>query len=141
MESLDKDDGWNNICPDYCSVESVTVTCGPLNGRRKRFVKQSHSLRKRATVSQIVLNFKLTATWQLDKNLWQNEDSVLKLGSVIQNKVSNGELNVQGIRTGDTSFGYVEFDCPVGQTPVYEEEARCGRHIFFIYTLSINSLN
>lgn len=113
MENLEGTDGWGNICPDYCSVDSVTVTCGPLNGRRRRWTKNIHLMFKRSATSQIILNFNIKADWQLDKNLWENEDSMMILGTFIQDKVSTGEFDVPGTTTGDADYGVIDFECPL----------------------------
>ncbi|VDH93558.1 CUB and sushi domain-containing protein, partial [Mytilus galloprovincialis] len=119
MKSLEGTDGWDNICPDYCTVEGVTVTCGPLNGRRRR------SIFTRSTDKEIVVDFKVSSQWETTKNLWGNDDTLQALGDLIKLEVSNGAVDVNGTTTGSMTFGWIEFPCEIGQEPVYEADARC----------------
>lgn len=120
MKNLEGSDGWDNICPDYCTVEGVTVTCGPLNGRRRR------SIVTRSTDKEIVVDFKVSSQWETTKNLWGNDDTLQALGDLIKLEVSNGAVDVNGTTTGSMTFGWIEFPCEIGQEPVYEADARCG---------------
>ncbi|XP_052093571.1 uncharacterized protein LOC127729739 [Mytilus californianus] len=119
MKSLDGTDGWDNICPDYCTVEGVTVTCGPSNGRRRR------SIFKRSTDNEITVGFKVSSQWETTKTLWGNDDTLQELGKLMKSEVSKGTFDVNGTTTGSMTFGWIEFPCEIGQEPVYEDDARC----------------
>lgn len=113
MTDLSSKDGWSYICPAYCTVDNVTVICGPLNGRR------------RSTESQITVNFRVSSEWETGKDLWGNDDTLSALSSYLNNMVSNGTLDVPGVTIGNMAFGWITLSCPVGQEPVYDRYAKC----------------
>lgn len=124
MENLEGSDGWKNICPKYCTVKGVTVTCGPLNGRKRRSLDKKKRV-KRFT-NQITIKFEISSDWELDKDLWGNEATLISLSDVMKTEVAKGAFNYNGTTTGNMVIGWVDMICPVGQEPVYEDDARCG---------------
>lgn len=127
MKKIEGSDGWKNICPKYCTVDGVAVTCGPLNGRKRRSVDKKKRV-KRFT-NQITINFKVSSEWELSKNLWGNDATLTSLSNVMKKEVAKGIFDYAGTTTGNIVVGWTKMICPVGQEPVYEDDGRCGELI------------
>ncbi|CAG2220304.1 unnamed protein product [Mytilus edulis] len=121
MENMDTD-GWENICPSYCTVKGVTVTCGPQNGRRKRNIQK----RDLAVGNQIVLNFNIYMEWLPNKTFRENENLANAVGDTIESKTNGGAFDVAGI-TPNLAFGWSDIACDQeGLVPDYNEGTCVG---------------
>lgn len=114
MVELENSDKWkDDLCPDYCTTEAVTVKCGPRNGRR----------RKRSSSNQISVTFTLMSTWQVNDSLQVNDEIINKMGEHMQSKVTEGAFDYPGVTTGSMVVGVSDYYCPEGQKATYSDDA------------------
>ncbi|CAC5393166.1 unnamed protein product [Mytilus coruscus] len=112
MEHLESSEGWDNICPAYCTVEGVNVTCGAQNGRR----------RKRSSSDLIVLSFTIISEWQENDVLQGNDNIMTNLSDFMKTKVDEGAFDNPNVTTGDMAVGWSEYYCPEGQAATYSDD-------------------
>lgn len=127
LEIIEESNGWKNICPKYCTVEGLTVTCGPLNGRKRRSLDKNKRVKR--NTNQITINFEILSEWEFDKDLWGNDAILTSLSDIMKKEVTKGAFNYNGTTTGNIVVGWTQIVCPVGQEPVYEDDGRCGELI------------
>lgn len=144
MEDLAYNRNWSNICPSFCNVSDVTVTCGPTTGRRKREGPyQSHFVKRSA--NEITVSFSLTMDWLMEGDYWYNDDRIVPLSKEIETMNTNGEFDYNGISPviafTDSSIG-----CEEGSVPDYYTETCCklilnlAKNLSVLYTFSVVKL-
>jgi hypothetical protein len=126
MKDLETTEGWKNVCPKFCTVKGVTVTCGPLNGRRRRHIYSMKGFSKRSP-NQITVSFKIASEWEINKDLSGNDGTLTTISNVLKANVKNGTFDVPGVNTGKMTVGYIDLSCPVGLEPVFDGKGRCGK--------------
>ncbi|XP_052092487.1 sushi, von Willebrand factor type A, EGF and pentraxin domain-containing protein 1-like [Mytilus californianus] len=123
----ERTEGWSNLCSGNCTIEDVIVDCGAQNGKRRKRSTESdafHKMFKRSTEPvKITLNFKLTFPWQSDKGLWGNNEIYTKLSGFMSNRMK--EFDFPNVTTGSMKFGWLEYNCPLGQVPTYNDDGTC----------------
>lgn len=112
MKDLESSGGWDNICPAYCTVDGVNVTCGAQNGRR----------RKRSSSDPIVLSFTIISKWQENDDLQGNDKIIHDLSDFVKTKVDEGAFDNPNVTTGDMVVGWSEYYCQEGQAATYSDE-------------------
>lgn len=123
MKDLANNRNWSNICPSFCNVNDVTVTCGPTTDRRRRDVSSQIHFVKRST-NKITVSFSLTMDWLLEGDYWYNDDRILPLSKEIETMNTNGEFDYNGI-SPVIAFTYSSIGCEEGSVPDYYTETCC----------------
>ncbi|XP_056020419.1 serine-rich adhesin for platelets-like isoform X3 [Ostrea edulis] len=113
--------GWNGVCPSQidCNVNNTEVTCGPVNGKKKRDV--FNILRGKRSTHEIRVEVTMTTTWY-DFNstgattFYFLEDVQKNMFNVIKSVASSGDLTVGGMVPDTNSFaiGWSDPNCPEG---------------------------
>ena len=123
MEDLAYNRNWSNICPSFCNVSDVTVTCGPTTGRRRREgSSQTHFVKRSA--NEITLSFSLTMGWLLEGDYWYNDDRIVPLSTEIETMNTNGEFDYNSI-SPVIAFTYSSMGCEEGSVPDYYTDTCC----------------
>jgi hypothetical protein len=130
MEDLANNRNWSNICPSFCNVNDVTVTCGPTTGRRRREGSSQTHFVKRST-NEITLSFSLTMRWLLEGDFWYNDDRIVPLSTEIKTMNTNGEFDYNGI-SPVIAFTHSSMGCEEGSVPDYYTDT-CSKLKCFIY--------
>lgn len=107
------------------------MDCGTLNGKRRKRSTETdtfHKIFKRSTEPvKITFNFKLNFPWQKDKGLWGNDDIYGGLSNFMTNIVEDGAFDLLNVTTGAMQFGWLEYHCPLGLVPTFNDEGTCGK--------------
>ncbi|XP_048736999.2 sushi, von Willebrand factor type A, EGF and pentraxin domain-containing protein 1-like isoform X2 [Ostrea edulis] len=113
--------GWNGVCPSQidCNVNNTEVTCGPVNGKKKRDVldvlrgkRSTHEIRVEVTMTTTWYNFNSTG----GTTFYFLEDVQKKVYDVVKATAAAGNLTVRGLSPDISSFalGYSNPNCPDG---------------------------
>lgn len=126
MEDLAYNRNWSNICPTFCNISDVTVTCGPTTGRRRRDSDGSYFKRlfTRST-NEITLTFSLTMKWIEGGDYWANDDEIVAVSEILKEMSTNGDFIYNGLSPATVVFSYSSFRCEEGSVPNYFTETCC----------------
>ncbi|CAG2241797.1 unnamed protein product [Mytilus edulis] len=127
MEDLAYNRNWSNICPTFCNISDVTVTCGPTTGRRRRDSDGSYFKRlfTRST-NEITLTFSLTMKWIEGGDYWANDDEIVAVSEILKEMSTNGDFIYNGLSPATVVFSYSSFRCEEGSVPNYFTETCFG---------------
>lgn len=125
--------GWNGVCPSQidCNVNNTEVTCGPVNGKKKRDVldvlrgkRSTHEIRVEVTMTTTWYNFNSTG----GTTFYFLEDVQKKVYDVVKATAAAGNLTVRGLSPDISSFalGYSNPNCPDG-TIIRWSTLTCGK--------------
>ena len=103
---------FHSICPKdlSCTVDSVTVTCGPVSSRRKRR-SYIHHIEKRAETHATVFAFDLSTEWKpgnmtTDDAYDYTDGLQAQQKAVIESLVAENKLDLPGYALRDDSLQF-----------------------------------
>ncbi|CAC5361884.1 unnamed protein product [Mytilus coruscus] len=127
MEDLAYNRNWSNICPTFCNISDVTVTCGPTTGRRRRDSEGTYFKRlfTRST-NEITLTFSLTMEWIDEGDYWANDDEIVAVSEIVKEMSTNGDFIYNGLSPATIAFSFSSMGCEEGSVPDYYTETCSG---------------
>ncbi|XP_071132591.1 sushi, von Willebrand factor type A, EGF and pentraxin domain-containing protein 1-like isoform X2 [Mytilus edulis] len=127
MEDLAYNRNWSNICPTFCNISDVTVTCGPTTGRRRRDSEGTYFKRLFArSTNAITLTFSLTMEWIDEGDYWDNDGKIIAVSETLEEMSTNGTFVYNGLSPATVAFSYSSMRCEEGSVPNYYTDTCSG---------------
>ena len=101
---------FNSICPGelMCTVDAVTVTCGPVSNRRRRR-SAPHNIEKREETHVTLITFNIITGWEqgnmtIDESYVYTDNLQAQQKAVLETLLKGGKMNIPGLTLREDSF-------------------------------------
>ncbi|XP_033740050.1 uncharacterized protein LOC117327254 [Pecten maximus] len=125
MQNLQQN-GWQGLCPNSndCNVDNVNLKCGVARRRRRDLYKIRRT--RQIQGATVLVTFNIVVKWERYGNTTTDTYNYLQskaksLGSLIEQKIQTGSLDVEGAEVDQSSFqtGRTVIKCETGRYPRY----------------------